>query len=225
MVVSAEEKYGDFFKNAAQANILLMNFVKEIKSSNHYIFAAFLSSLVKYHTLALFSAVRLHRVQTKSNLRYCLESLTDAAYALQNPIQEDFLVENNGLLEMPENLRKKRYNWIEKKYKTKSDQTKAIKKDISEWFSHSSLLFATNHLNMENPHKFGFNFFDSSDDKDDKFVKIDLWQITDIATGAMGLIFEVNQNCEIITFSEGFIERLNSITLKNLKLKSTLEVD
>ena len=63
MLLQAERRYGDYWKNAMEYNGLLNNFVKEVKP-NAMFFVMFMSQVKKHHTLALLSIPRQHSVQT-----------------------------------------------------------------------------------------------------------------------------------------------------------------
>lgn len=63
MFLTASDRYGDFFINAFEFNVLLNEFIKSV-DPDRFIFAMFLSQIRKHTTLALLSAVRLHSVQT-----------------------------------------------------------------------------------------------------------------------------------------------------------------
>lgn len=83
MFLTASERYGDFFINASEFNVLLNEFIKSV-DPDRFIFAMFLSQIRKHTTLALFSAVRLHHIQAMMNLRQVLEAGSCAAYAIAN---------------------------------------------------------------------------------------------------------------------------------------------
>lgn len=72
LVLEAHERYPAFYPHAEEAVHFLSTFVRSIKADRH-IFGSFLSHLKKHAMLALFSTVRLHRVQAMMDLRQVLE--------------------------------------------------------------------------------------------------------------------------------------------------------
>jgi hypothetical protein len=77
-VVTASERYGEYFDHALACSTLITQFLKSI-DPDRYVFASFLSQVKKHHFLALLSAVRLHRIQSMMNLRQVLEAGACAA--------------------------------------------------------------------------------------------------------------------------------------------------
>lgn len=67
MVLHGAERFGAYFVHASEINNLLNHFVKSV-DPDRYFFAAFLSHIKRHHTLALFSAARLHLIQTGMNV-------------------------------------------------------------------------------------------------------------------------------------------------------------
>src|SRR2546430_9857689 len=53
--------------------------------------ASFFAQVKKHHMLALFSTVRLHKVQALMNLRQVLEAGACAAFAIANPDHKHFV--------------------------------------------------------------------------------------------------------------------------------------
>jgi hypothetical protein len=62
MVLAATQRYGKYYDTALQCSVLFSRFVKEI-TRERWIFISFLSLAKKHHTLALFSAMRLHMLK------------------------------------------------------------------------------------------------------------------------------------------------------------------
>jgi len=58
----------------------------------------------KHHTVALFSTVRLHRIQAMMDLRQTLEAGACAAYAIANTDQASFDMDEDGILNATQNL-------------------------------------------------------------------------------------------------------------------------
>jgi len=129
MFLHGAECYGEFFINASEFNNLLNNFIKSIDDPKKFIFVAFLFQVKKYHTLALFSAIRRHHIQMSMNLRYVIESAQWAAYATGNEEKDNFCdVDSRGIINVTDKHENTMYEWLDKNFKTKSDETRKLKK-------------------------------------------------------------------------------------------------
>ena len=111
MFLTAGERYGEYFAHASALNTLLNNFIKSIDDPEKFIFLAYLSSVKKHHTLALFSTVRLHSVQAGMDLRQVVEAGAWAAYALAFKEKEKFCEDESGVIEIPDRLQKAGNTW------------------------------------------------------------------------------------------------------------------
>ena len=218
LFLEAEVKYGSAFKNAADFNDLLNNFISEVKP-DAWIFSIFLSQIRKHHLLALMSATRLHHVQAMLNMRQVLEAGVNAAYGLANPTQDDFIKKEGGILTTKPSMENKRRQWLEKYYKEKSDFIKNMKNGINQTCAHSNIIYAFNNFGIEDQ-RFTTPFFDNSKEH---WVKTDLWMIGNISLGLMDLFYGVNKSVNTITFSETFIRRLKDLEANNHKIKAELE--
>ncbi len=219
MIPQAEEKYGDAFRNAAGFNDLLNNFLKEAKP-DAWVFMAFLSQIKKYHTLALFSVVRLHHIQAMLNLRQVLEAGVNAAYGLANPNKEDFVVDGeDGVLDTSDTLDKKRRQWIENNHRKHSDFIKNMKNSINESCAHSNIIYAFNNFSMAD-YKFKTDFFDKGEEH---HVKADLWMIGNIALSLMDLFYGINKGVKQLTFVDNFVKRLKELEADGNILKAEAE--
>lgn len=89
MVLRGEERFGTYYVNTVRFSELLAGFIKTAHP-DRMIFAMFLSQVRKHHALALFSTVRLHRIQAMMDLRQTLEAGACAAYAMANTDPADF---------------------------------------------------------------------------------------------------------------------------------------
>ncbi len=218
-ILTADKRYGAFFKNAADFNALLHSFVKEVKAEG-WIFTMFLSQVRKHHTLALFSAVRRHHVQTQMDLRQTMEAGVNAAYAIENPKQEDFVTKEAGILNAPRALTEKRYKWLEDNYKKSSDFLKNQKRNSNQ-AAHSNIIYAFLNFDFGEMEKRRFNtpFFDKDDDY---MIKTNLWFIGNLALGLMALFFGVNQKNKIIIFADDFLPRLKALETENHRLKQEM---
>ncbi len=222
MFFEAQKKYGDFFANAFDFNSLLNDFIKKV-DPQAWIFIMFLAQIKKFHLLSLFSTVRQHHVQSMLNMRQVLESGVNAAYGLENPNQEDFVVsENGGTLQAPQALQNKRYTWLEDNYPDKSKHIKSMKTSINNSCAHSSMIYAFNNFEMGNAEErvFETSFFDKDDDY---LVKTDLWMIGNVAMGLMDLFNGINQKVKYIEFNDDFIPKLLDFEKKNHKLKAEMQ--
>lgn len=216
----AKDKYGDYFSNALDFNSLLQTFVKSVKIEG-YIYISFLSQIRKHHTLAIFSAVRRHHVQTVMNLRQVLEAGANAAYAIANPKIEDFgRINCEGVMETPDDLRDKRYKWLDENYQNGSNIIKNLKINLNKSCMHSNIAYTQQNFKLDDKNnKFLTPFFDEDDQI---FTKNDLWFIGNIALGLMDFLYGVNKKYNLITFTDNFVESLHAIEYVNNKLKLEL---
>lgn len=220
MVLKGPERYGHYCHNASNFNVMLQHFLKSI-DPERFIFALFLSQIRKHHTLALFSALRLHRIQSMMNLRQVLEAGACAAYAIVHTDPGDFAdTDGEGLLDASKELAKKRYKWLEKNFKSRSDAIKRMKLDINQSTAHSNIIYAYNNceINYEQK-KFEHFFFDVDDDF---WAKTNLWQIANIAMGLMDLFYIVNKPLNVLKFSDDFLSRLQELVAENRRLKEEM---
>lgn len=220
MVLRGTERFGDFFINASEFNALLNDFLVSV-DPDRFIFAMFLSQVRKHHTLAFFSAVRLHHVQAMMDLRQVLEAGSCAAYAIANTDQADFAdVDEQGILDPSQELTKKRYDWLAKNFLKGSQAVKNMKKSINTSTAHSNIVYANNNFRFDgNRGRFETPFFDI---EDDYLVKTDLWQIGNIAMGLMDLFYGVNQDRDVIKFKTDFVPHLKKLEAENHRLKAEM---
>jgi hypothetical protein len=93
--------------------------------------------------LALFSTVRLHKVQALMNLRQVLEAGACAAFAIANPDHKHFVdTDEHGILDPSQRLAKQRYAWLKENYPAGSDALEALKKQINLEAAHANLVTA-----------------------------------------------------------------------------------
>ncbi|HSD91660.1 MAG TPA: hypothetical protein VLB11_01365 [Methyloceanibacter sp.] len=85
MVLDAVERYPAHYPYALEAVLFLSNCVKSI-NKDRWVFGMFLSQVKKHLLLALFSTVRLHRIQAMMDLRQVLEAGACAAFSLATRI-------------------------------------------------------------------------------------------------------------------------------------------
>ncbi len=218
MVLEAHERFPDYYPHAEEAAHFLSTFVKSI-GRKHWIFASFLSLIKKHAMLALFSTVRLHRVQAMMDLRQVIESASNAAYALVHPCEAHFLeMGDDKVLRSPRGLAKKRYEWLEANFPRKSSSLKAQKNLINEHAAHSSLIITSDNIEI-NPSDFRAPFFDI---EDDHLVKTDLWLIGNISVGIIELFYLISREIPSIVFVDDLIPRLNKLQEKTETLRAEM---
>src|SRR5258707_12270979 len=84
-------------------------------------FGRLFSLMKKHHTLSLFSALRLHKMQAMMDLRQVLEAGAAAAFAIANPETDHFVdVDGFGIMDPSQKLTGKRYKWLDQNYPDKS---------------------------------------------------------------------------------------------------------
>lgn len=220
MFLTATDRYGDFFINASEFNVLLNEFVKSV-DPDRFIFAMFLSQIRKHATLALLSAVRLHHVQTSMNLRQVLEAGACAAYAIANTGREDFAdLDENGFLDPSQKLTNKRYKWLDDNYPAGSNAIRNMKGTINTSSAHANIVYAHNNFRFDSDTgKFDTPFFDI---EDDHWVKTDLWSIANIIMGLVDLFYGVNKDLNVIKFDDDFVPRLKALENENIRLKNLM---
>jgi hypothetical protein len=220
LVLEAHERYPAFYPHAEEAVHFLSTFVRSIKADRH-IFGSFLSHLKKHAMLALFSTVRLHRVQAMMDLRQVLEAGTAAAFAMVHPEHEHFVtIDEKGLIDPSPQLVKRRYAWLAKTHPRTSASIKGQKDLINEHMSHANLLSADGTFRVsDSENSFDAPFFDF---EDEHFVKIDLWMIGDVAIGLMELFYLVDDERGFITFVDDFLVRLNRLQDATRKLRAEM---
>ncbi len=220
MVLRAEGRFGAYYVNAFRFCELLCRFV-ETAHPDRMIFVMFLSQVRKHHTLALFSAVRLHRIQAMMDLRQTLEAGACAAYAIANTDPADFAdKDEDGILNPSQELAKKRYKWLDQNFTVESNAIKKIKEIINKSTAHSNIADAHMNFNFDgvNGH-FDTPFFDF---EDDHFIKTDLWLIANVAMGLMRLFFQVNGTFNVIVFADEFETRMKELSTENGRLRTEM---
>jgi hypothetical protein len=181
----------------------------------------FLTQVKKHAMLALFSTVRLHRVQALMNLRQVLEAGASAAFAIANPEHVHFVdTDERGILNPTKELTKARYDWLTEHYPEASIAIKRLKDTINASAAHANFVSAdSNFRPSQGGNSFDAPFFDI---EDEYHVRIDLWTIGNIAYGTMDLFFRVNRGRNVITFEDHFPSRLQKLANDNRALQTEL---
>ncbi|MGC5749879.1 hypothetical protein J4P41_14845 [Gluconobacter sp. NFX36] len=205
-ILSAEEDYGNSFINCYNSTIALSDLVYVPTKSLH-LFFTFYSQLKKYHSLAMFSAVRLHSVQSMQNLRYFLESLSNSLYILSsNDYDNYFDFEKRKVVDSKKSSIKC-YRWIESEYPEYSKFIKDLKDEINENHAHSNILNSDNTLQLSND--FIYTPFFDLDDK--KAIKKNLWIIAKSGIFASEMILNIRERFG------GFIPKVSLERIEELK--------
>ena len=124
-------------------------------------------------------------------------------------------------MDVRDDLKDKRYKWLEMNYPEGSQAIKAMKAQM-QLSSHSNLVDVhrtfkvrggKKHVQLDTP------FFDL----ENKFIiKGDLWALANIAIGLMDLFYGINQKIGLITFSIDFVPRLQALDADNQRLRAMM---
>ncbi len=218
MVIRASERYGEFYDTALQGSLLLSRCIKEI-GPDGWIFISFLSQTKKHHTLALFSAVRLHKVQAMMNLRQALEAGAAAAFALANPEPHHFIVADEHDIRDPVPA-KKRNVWLDRNYPEGSAAIKEAKDQINVAEAHANLI--TSHQTFranDQDRSFASPFFDI---EDEQHIKTDLWRVAQAALVLMHVFAEINEGRNVIKFADDFWPLIEMLRRRNNALREEM---
>jgi hypothetical protein len=209
MVRTAKERFGNFFLNAWACSVLLSKCVVSVDHTRLN-FARFHVVLKKHHTLAVLSIVRLHKVQAMMDLRQALEAGCAGAFAIANPEDEHFFkIDQHGIVTTPQKLTEKRYRWLEKNFKARSDAIKTKKDLINNNQSHANVISADSVFRIDDTGELiNAPFFDI---EDDYFVKTDLWLAAGIALELMDWFYGVNKGRDVIAFAPRFVEDVQAL--------------
>jgi len=221
MLLTANQRYGQYYTHTLGCTVLLSGCITTVEH-DRMMFGRFFSQMKKHHTLALFSTLRLHRVQSMMNLRQVLEAGAGAAFAIANPGQGHFVKKDqHGILDPSTELTKKRYAWLRKHYPDKSQWIKDKKDGINSSTAHANILSADSVFQLTDAgDQVKAPFFDI---EDEYFVKADLWLIGSVALGLMDLLYGVNQDRNVIGFRADFTESVAERGKENDALLSEIK--
>lgn len=172
MVLTAPERFGEHYVVAQDCVLFATQFLKSL-DPDRWVFAKFQALAKKHLALALFSTVRLHKVQAMMDLRQAMEAGAGAAYAIANPDHRDFVsADEYGILDASKKLTSKRNKWLDKNYPNASKAIQEIKDKINASTAHANLISAYG-MSEANPQEGWFSepFLDA---EDVYFVKTDL---------------------------------------------------
>lgn len=218
MLLIAEGKYGEHYRNSFNFVILMQEFIAQAKPKV-LIFALFLSLVRKHLVLSFFSALRQHHIQAMLDLRQVFEAGAKGAYAIAFPDENKFVQKGGkGTLFEPKGLSKECYMWLGKNYPEQALPLEKLKSIINKSCAHANAIFAFPNFKMTGK-RCEFTFFDK-DDVD--LVKVDLWFVGNTAMGLMDLFYVVNQERSLITFTSDFITRLKDYEAVGNELKQEL---
>ncbi|MGT2476622.1 hypothetical protein [Paraburkholderia terrae] len=190
MVLGAEERYGDFFTVARDVTLLLSN-IMSWPTKDCDIFIRFLSQMKKSHTLCLMALVRQHRIQAKMmTLRYFLESTVHAAYSLVHVDTTNYFDTLDGKKHDPQKASRVAYAWIDKHYRSHSEEIKRMKDLINQQTAHANVYNSFHNFDFVSGENAAIytSFFDFDDDH---WLKVDLWECAQAGLVATDLILAV----------------------------------
>jgi len=202
MLVTAKDRYGHYYTHALGVSVFLSRCISAV-DLDRMMFGRFHAHMKKHHMLALFSTLRLHKVQAMMDLRQVLEAGASGAFAIANPDQRHFAdTDDRGILDPTSVLTKKRYAWLNENYGEKSRWIKATKERINSSAAHANIVSADSVFRVADAGDAVHTpFFDV---EDEYFVKGDLWLIASVALTLMDLFYGVNQSRNVIGFQDGF---------------------
>jgi len=220
MVLTAPQRYGQYYDHAFECSMFLSQFAKSI-DRDRFVAASFFGQVKNHHTLSLFSAVRLHKVQSMMNLRQVLEAGACAAFAIANPDHAHFVdTDAYGILDPSQKLAKKRYAWLRQNYPAGSDAIEQIKKQLNLTGAHANLISAQANFRTDyNEGWFAAPFFDFDDEY---FVKTDLWRIGSVAITLLDVFYGVNNGLNVIKFVDNYIPIFEQLVARDAALRDEM---
>jgi hypothetical protein len=220
LALAAPERYGTYYQHAADCSLFFSNFRKSI-DPDRFIFARLHALAKKHHTLALFSTVRLHEIQSAMDLRQVLEAGALAAFAIANPDPHHFVEKDKqGLINPSKKLTGRAYTWLDREYGAGSRSIKEIKGLINETTAHSNLVYTNNLFEVDEKERaFLTPFFDR---EEDYHVKKDLWRIGHVGISLLDLYYEVNQHRNVIKPVDNFVSVSRRLTERSTALHAEM---
>jgi hypothetical protein len=190
MLLNAPQRYGQHYKHARSTTIYLTLCIESIELDRAEMFGRLFSLMKKHHTLSVFSALRLHKVQAMMNLRQVIEAGAATAFAIANPETHHFVdVDAFGIMDPSQKLTGKRYKWLDGNYPVQSAWIANTKDRINSSAAHANIISGDRTFRMaDDQSAASAPFFDV---EDEYFVKTDLWLISNVAITLMDLFFGV----------------------------------
>jgi hypothetical protein len=213
MLVTAKDRYGQYYTHALGVSVFLSRCISAV-DLDRMMFGRFHAHMKKHHMLALFSTLRLHKVQAMMDLRQVLEAGASGAFAIANPEQHHFAdADDRGILDPTSELTKKRYAWLNENYPDKSQWIKATKGRINSSAAHANIVSADSVFRVsETGDAVNTPFFDI---EDEYFVKGDLLLISSVGLTLMDLFYGVNQSRSVVGLHDGFPDIIGRMATEN----------
>jgi hypothetical protein len=227
MLLDAPKRYGQHYKHARAVTVYLWLCIESIEVDRADMFGRLFSLMKKNHTLSVFSALRLHKVQAMMNLRQVLEAGAAAAFAVANPETRHFVdTDAFGIMDASQKLTSKRYKWLEANYPDKSAWIAGTKDRINSSAAHANIIAGDSTFRMADDRSAATTpFFDV---EDEYFVKADLWLISSVAITLMDLFFGVAGDVaragrSVIDFRPNFQHDVQGLASENNALVAEIQ--
>jgi hypothetical protein len=194
LLKDAAAKYGAAWANAEDVTLTLSNVV-QIPIVPCDAFLRFYSQVKKYHTLSILSTVRLHRVQAKLDLRYCIESVANAAFALAHPDTDNYYDVEKEVMADAKKASVKAYKWLDEKYPAFSARLKEFKDHVNEETAHAHVINSAHNFDITTDADIVTSFFDFDYELE---AKMDLWLAAKAGIEAIALLLAVQKTYGVI---------------------------
>lgn len=227
MILDAPKRYGQHYMHARATTVYLTLCIQSIEIDRAHMFGRLFSLLKKHHTLSVFSALRLHKVQAMMNLRQVLEAGAAAAFAIANPETHHFVdVDAFGIMDPTQKLTKKRNSWLDKNYPKKSEWIASTKDRINGYEAHANIISGDSTFRMaDDQTEASAPFFDV---EDEYFVKADLCLISSVAITLMDFFFGVATDIgragrSVMDFRPDFQQTIQGLAAENNALLTEIQ--
>jgi hypothetical protein len=220
MVITAADRFGEHYSVAQESVLFATKFLRSL-DPGRWVFAKFQALGKKHLALALFSTVRLHKVQAMMDLRQAVEAGACAAYAIANPDHTDFVTaDKHGILDPSQKLTGKRHKWLNQNYPNASKAIQEIKDKINASSAHANLIsaYGMSEANVED-NWFSEPFFDI---EDAHFVKTDLWLVANATLTLLHVYNEVNEKRDVLKLVNNFGAQIQRLGERNEQMRQQL---